>query len=128
MREQVETWLGASRIGYDIANEGLIVWPGQDYGEQVLYGLQPWDGGEYEEDGRGPSGGIAGDASRLQLSRRPLPWRRWVEIWERDQAGGGHPEAAIAGLTVLPGNDFEVGIQVTDTLQSRGDDEVCQEY
>ena len=39
VREQVEAWLGQSRFGYDITAEGLVVWPRQEYEEQVVYAL-----------------------------------------------------------------------------------------
>ena len=43
------------------------------------------------------------DGSRLiAFDRVVVPWRRWVEAWERDQAEGGHPTRVVEGVKLLP--------------------------
>jgi hypothetical protein len=103
VRQQIEAVLPPGRPPYDIGDEGLVLWPGGAYRAEVLYPLT-----------RGPAlppvvtiPPVPGrleplDANRLLLSRYLLHWSRWVEIWERDRRGEGHPEAAVPGMVLLP--------------------------
>src|SRR5690606_22840221 len=89
VREQVEAALGPTN--YDIADEGLIVWPDQDYRTEIVYHL-----GE-----RSKLAGLAGPMIEPQVRGAPLetappaldervvlyrhqaiPWSTWVDAWE----------------------------------------------
>jgi hypothetical protein len=92
VREQLRANLPAA-ADYDLVPEGLVVWPERRPGRALTYDLR--EGGRRveprEPDGlRAPDGPVL-DADRLVFARVPLLWRRWVEGWEKDQAGAGHP-------------------------------------
>ncbi|HEY3359848.1 MAG TPA: hypothetical protein VGQ83_41745 [Polyangia bacterium] len=88
VREQIEAELGAE-TPYDIADEGLVVWPGQGYGTEVVYDLRragtlrPAVRGE--EPAQPPP---ALDGARLRFADHPLPWHAWVATWAEDAADG----------------------------------------
>jgi hypothetical protein len=103
VREQIEACFAPSCPPYDLAEEGLIVWPGQAYETEVVYDL-----------GQGPvlrprvtRGRLevelpALEASQLLLRGRSVAWQDWVKYWERVQAGKVVPAALLDGVTVLP--------------------------
>jgi hypothetical protein len=31
-----------------------------------------------------------------------ISWRRWIEVWELDRVGQGHPEPIALGMRLLP--------------------------
>ena len=101
--QQIESEFPPPAPWYDLSPEGLIVWPDRNCEVEVFYDLRetPW---------------IAPQAVR-GLSRRRLPtierdrlvfsettvsWQRWVEVWNLDIAGQGHPRDGVAGVCVLP--------------------------
>src|SRR5262249_51396592 len=67
VRAQIEREIPAG-TPYDIADEGLVVWPDGDFSREIV------------EDLRAPA------AERLLYTRRPVTWRAWVDTW---QGGGG---------------------------------------
>ncbi len=42
------------------------------------------------------------DPGRLLFADLAIPWRRWVEVWERDRAGEDHPAEFVEGVALLP--------------------------
>ena len=44
------------------------------------------------------------DAERILFKRHLIPWQQWVEVWEQDQAGKGHPGEVVADIQLLPGD------------------------
>jgi hypothetical protein len=94
VREQIEAELGAD-VPYDIADEGLVVWPGPGYGTEVVYDLgaratmRPAVRGEPPAR---PPAELA--AARVRFARELVSWEAWVAVWE-DPAGaplcGGRP-------------------------------------
>lgn len=38
----------------------------------------------------------------LLLSERPIPWERWVMVWEDDRAGKSHAGELVPGFALLP--------------------------
>lgn len=106
VRQQIEALLPESRVPYDVDDDGLVLWPGEGYRAEVLY---PFARGP-DLPPRvtvppAPPGLPTLDAHCLLLSRCRLTWARWIEIWERDDQGQGHPEAAIPGVALLPDPD-----------------------
>jgi hypothetical protein len=86
VREQVEALLGPD-ARYDIAADGLVVWPGEGYATEVVYAL----------GGTGAlSGVVRGEpaaappptllAEQLLFARQPIAWAAWVEAF-RDERG-----------------------------------------
>ena len=103
VRQQIESEFPPPVPWYDVSAEGLVLWPDDRRDVEVLYDLHesPW---------------IAPRAIR-GLSRRrlptverrrflfaevPLDWSRWVEVWNQDLAGQGHPRDPILPVCVLP--------------------------
>lgn len=92
VREQVEVELVAA-VGagtgeddgappYDVADDGIVVWPAADYGREIVYPLD--DAAWLAPKGRG-AGGESGArpirAERAIFARQALPWRAWNEAW-----------------------------------------------
>ncbi len=67
VREQIEREIPPGSP-YDVADEGLVVWPGGDFSREIV------------EDLRAPA------AERLLFARRPVTWSAWVQTW---QGGAG---------------------------------------
>ena len=103
VHQQIKCDFSPAAPSYDVSADGLIVWPDEQWEVQVVYDLhqQQW---------------IAPQAVR-GLSRRRLPtierqrlvfsaatvsWQRWVEVWNRDVTGEGHPRDGILPVCVLP--------------------------
>jgi hypothetical protein len=103
VREQLRPNLPAG-ADYDLAPEGLVLWPERRPGRSLTYDLR--EGGRQveprEPDGLRAPGGPVLDADRLVFARVPLLWRRWVESWEQDQAGAGHPRLFDAQMEPVP--------------------------
>jgi hypothetical protein len=85
LREEIEARLPAA-TPYDIADEGLTVWPGPGYASEVVYPLR----GEHatlvpRTDHAEPSAPALVPLSRreLFLRARPLRWEEWRARWER---------------------------------------------
>jgi hypothetical protein len=104
VREQIEALFAPARPPYDVAAEGLVVWPGPGYETEVVYDLG--------EEGpvlhpRVVAGRPAADlpvleAGAVLFSRRPVAWQDWVEVWQRDQAGEGPGKPLLPEVRVLP--------------------------
>ncbi|MBX6314269.1 MAG: hypothetical protein IRY99_15355, partial [Isosphaeraceae bacterium] len=97
VREQLTASLSAP---YDIAEDGLLVWPG-DLAAEALYDLR--DGAVLAPrvlDAPRPVDLPLLDADRLIFRRRPIAWRDWVAAWDVC----GPPERVLGdGLILLPG-------------------------
>jgi hypothetical protein len=70
---------------------------------EVLYAL---DGGPWiaPQSSRGLSRRTLPTVERWQLvfGEVLVPWDRWVEVWNQDTAGQGHPREPVAPVRVLP--------------------------
>ncbi len=83
VREQIEALLPPG-APYDISDQGLLVWPGSDYGVEVLYDLgsrpvlTPTPGEVAQAHGLSPI-----KARDLVFAERSLPWEGWVARWAR---------------------------------------------
>jgi hypothetical protein len=99
VREQIESELARLSKNdvappYDIADDGLIVWPGGDYVSEIVYALDGDDVLPYVL--RGAGGGDAGErrgeprkplrADRLMFARQTPTWRAWSDAWATDDA------------------------------------------
>ncbi len=83
VREQVEACLGSPCPPYDIAEEGLVVWPGLDYETEVIYDLRE----EPIIHPRLKEGQLADNmpalaADKVLFDRNPVTWDEWVADWK----------------------------------------------
>jgi hypothetical protein len=88
---------------YDVSAQGLIVWPDDQREVEVRYDLceGPWIAPQ-NVHGLSPRRLPTIERSRLMFSEIPLAWDRWVEVWNEDVAGQGHPRDPILPVRVLP--------------------------
>ncbi len=104
VREQIEARFEPKVPPYDVSDAGLVVWPDGRYEAQVEYDfgdgevLLPRTTAGKDVEPLPPL-----QAYSLFLDNESVSWQRWVEAWEQDQAGKGHPEQFLAGVRLLPG-------------------------
>ena len=100
VREQIEAALAAAfgeRL-YDIADEGLVVWPDEGYATELVYSL---DAPRMTARVRGaPPAKPPPDLDRAAILFRaqPITWTSWVAAW-----GDAAPERVVRGASLLPG-------------------------
>jgi hypothetical protein len=77
---------------YDIADEGLVVWPGAGYETEVVYPLEDRLMLEPRMTSPGPAATALLPLRRVDLffKERALPWAEWVQTWE-SWAGAKEP-------------------------------------
>jgi hypothetical protein len=82
VREEIRRLLSGAPP-YDIADEGLVVWPGTSYGSEVVYPLVDRPMLAPQVSHPGPGVETLGPLRRVDLffGLRPLPWERWVQAW-----------------------------------------------
>jgi hypothetical protein len=88
---------------YDLADEGLVVWPDAAADSEVVYDLH--DGPILQPralQGPIPAGLPELSAERLLYSRVMIRWQDWVDAWEGEQAGKELPETLGGGFRLLP--------------------------
>jgi len=102
VREQLEHALGGDGASpaYDIAAEGLVVWPGRGYQTELVYDLRS------RELAPVVRGSFTGQPPRLAgrdvlFGRQLIAWQPWAETWERI-AAGDDPPPIVAGPSLLP--------------------------
>ncbi len=103
VREQIEASLGPAVPSYDIADEGLVIWPVKDYKIEIIYDLR--NATVLQPRARGglpPAHMPALPVVPLVFGQVPVTWREWVEAWESDEAGKGLPEQFLDGVCLLP--------------------------
>jgi hypothetical protein len=103
VREQVEGELG-ERATYDIADDGLLVWPGTDYRTELVYKLK----------GRRKnlSARVLGappteppailDRHRIFFHEQVIAWDAWVTAWSAASLEGAEVPPLLRGITLLP--------------------------
>jgi hypothetical protein len=109
VREQVAASLGPGPVAYDIGPDGLVVWPGEDFDAEAVYKLR--NGPQVAPRARFAARPVVLphlDTARLLFRNHPIPWRLWVDAWERDQAGLPPPEPLADLVELLPDTDAEV--------------------
>ncbi len=107
LREQLEHALkpdDGPAPPYDIADEGLVVWPGEGFETEAVYDLQaarltpvvrgaPFGGQLFDLGGR-----------HALFGREPLYWSVWSTTWQQISRGE-QPMPIIVGPSLLPGPD-----------------------
>ncbi len=103
VRQQIEAEFSPPAPCYGFSPAGLIVWPDERQDAEVLYDLReaPWVAPQVV---RGlPRRRLPTiERGRLLFAAVPIAWDRWVEVWNADMAGQGHPRDAIVPVRVLP--------------------------
>jgi hypothetical protein len=106
VREQIAAEFRPAVPPYDLADEGLVVWPDAEAESEAVYNLC-----------NGPvlrpcatRGGLAPglpvlSAERLLYSRVTIRWVDWVDAWEGEQAGKEMPKELGGGFELLPVQD-----------------------
>lgn len=103
VREQIESVLGAGDR-YDIADEGLLVWPERSYRSELLYPIESKRQVVAQVRGEKPSEPPRVlDMRSLLFREQRVGWLRWQAVW----VAAEHPEASIdrvvRGASLLPG-------------------------
>lgn len=103
VREQLEAVLadgGLPGAAYDLADDGLVVWPGPGFDVELVYDLQS-SALAAKVRGPGHDGPIPTLAGRHALyGREPLRWGAWSTTWEH-LALGMQPAPLLAGPPLL---------------------------
>jgi hypothetical protein len=98
VREQVEVALG--KAPYDVADEGMVVWPGAAYESEVVYDLRS---DKLLPIVRGATLQVKPPvlAGRHAVyGKEPLKWATWEATWQT-LAAGGEPAKIVAGPSLL---------------------------
>jgi hypothetical protein len=101
VREQLEAAMGAD-LPYDIADDGLVVWPGPGYAVEALYPLRT-DAPVIEPTLRGglpPKPLPPLDARAISFRHQPLAWSAWVYAWSPES--GKDPPRLVTGPSLIP--------------------------
>lgn len=101
VREQVESLLERG-TPYDIADAGLVVWPGDGYESEVVYDLAAT--GTLHGEVRGvalPATPRTLDANQLLFKRQDIAWTAWVAAFCEDEDGAGPRTRVIDGPSLL---------------------------
>ena len=91
VREQIQTLFGPEPPPYDVADVGLLLWPGDDYLRQVEYPitrapeLVPTENGEVIESFP------TLPRRSLFFGENPIPWAAWVAVWDAAESGTKGP-------------------------------------
>jgi len=101
--EQIEASLRLEDSRYDIADQGLVVWPGSAYEVEVVYDLRAGPVlHPHTVSGQAALELPSLEAGQLLFSRRDVTWEDWVDAWERDQTGKAPPGPVVPSVRVLP--------------------------
>lgn len=113
VREQIAACLGtarARRAAYDVSEEGLVVWPGDDYETEIVYRLDqhlerrallvPKTRGvaRSEREAARPI-----EASRIFFAHEEIAWAAWVASW--GELAEGKTRRLLASAPLLPPRD-----------------------
>jgi hypothetical protein len=102
IRQQIESEFPAPPPWYDLSPAGLVLWPDDQREVEVLYDLHegPWIA-PLSVSGLSPRRLPTVERARLLLTETPVAWQRWLDVWEQDAAGHGHPRDPLVPVKVL---------------------------
>ncbi|HZO14834.1 MAG TPA: hypothetical protein VFB62_16280, partial [Polyangiaceae bacterium] len=106
VREQIEKELGGAH--YDIADEGLIVWPGRDYQTELVYPIGGRRRAKLPPRVRGvqptePPRVL--DTRELLFSAQAISWNAWVGAWTASDQESADVSRLVQGSTLMPPPD-----------------------
>lgn len=100
--EQIESSLARLCPYYDVADEGLVVWPEQNWRSAVTYDLRegPILHPRFEKDPSSPDLPFL-NANQLLLGSREVEWQNWVAAWDQIQTGTTRPDPLLPDWRLL---------------------------
>lgn len=108
VRERVEAALGDRALPYDIAEDNLVVWPGEHFEHEVVFNLSDaryfWPRPQRVADQFQLS---RLDGDELVLPRKKLTWLEWVASWKPAGSAAEHL-ARRTRLHLLPDRNRKV--------------------
>ena len=105
VREQIEAALrpapDAPVPAFDLADEGLVIWPRAGFETEVVYNLvsRRLKRSVRGEPLEGETPALAG--KQILFGKQPVYWSVWATSWRRLEQGG-EPMAVITGPSLLP--------------------------
>jgi len=103
VRQQIAAGFAPRGVHYDVAERGLVVWPDRSYRSEAFYDLRidaptiPPQSAADQDAGDLPTFYPA----ELIFKLHGISWQAWVETWERDARGEGHPRPILDGIPLL---------------------------
>jgi hypothetical protein len=109
VREQIEAELGEG-AHYDVADEGLLVWPGQDYQSELVYRIDTRRSRPITPKVRGvapttPPSVL--DTGRMLYRQQEVSWVAWVAAWGAADHDGVDVPRLLPGRSILPSLEAE---------------------
>ncbi len=118
IREQIASQFAPRTFKYDIADQGLVVWPNASYDVEVRYSLE-----ERRLISPRPRR-VAREYQLPELEARALiynlnsiSWRRWVEAWDAERDGRELPVLFTEEIRLLPRFELYPGGAVADATR-----------
>ncbi len=103
VRQQIEDQFPPLAPRYDILGEGLVLWPDREWDVEAVYDLHdgPWVA---PQSVRGLARQALPTLASWQLifAELPVPWQRWVAVWNQDLAGQGHSDQSLVPVRLVP--------------------------
>ena len=101
VREQLEAELG-SRAHYDIADEGLVVWPEPGYELEVVYRLGAYRPKALKPKPFSRATSLVLDSRRVLFSHQQISWSAWEAIWRAYENPTEPVRRLLLGPSLLP--------------------------
>lgn len=107
VREQIVAELGET-AHYDIADDGLVVWPQKDYRTELIYPIHNEHGRVIEPRVRGAEPDLPPpvlDTRRMSFSDQAISWLAWVAAWTAAERADARIPRLLRGVSILPSED-----------------------
>lgn len=105
VRQQIEDALGKD-TPYDIADEGIVAWPGHDYRTEIIYPIKDLEGApKITPSVRGAppaSPPVELTAERLIFRLQRVAWTNWVQAWSAAEQPGVPLPRLVSAASILP--------------------------
>jgi hypothetical protein len=120
VREPIIEALGPDMPEFDFREEGIVVWPSEGGSTEILYLLRPQPGAPalvtINDQGEPTiTDPPSLETHRLLFTNVEVPWKAWVELWERDRSGQDLDSGSIAGINLLPALPEGSGLRTQDS-------------
>jgi len=105
VREQIRAAIGDD-VPYDIADEGLVLWPDEGYRTEILYRLDPGFSGPIMQPvvrGDPPASEPKPlDLRKVLFRDQHIPWAEWAASWREDAPESEPVRRVLFGASILP--------------------------